>query len=65
MKEDLKENPILLLDDILSELDIKRQNKLLNFIRDNQTIITCTDKDLYKKIKYPYKSYLVENGSVK
>ncbi len=64
MKEVLKETPILLLDDILSELDIKRQNKLLNFIRDNQTIITCTDKDLYKKIKYPYKSYLVSDGKV-
>lgn len=64
MKEVLGENPVLLLDDILSELDIKRQNKLLNFIRDNQTIITCTDKDLYKKIKYPYKSYLVKDGEV-
>lgn len=64
MKEVLGETPVLLLDDILSELDIKRQNKLLNFIRDNQTIITCTDKDLYEKIKYPYKSYYVENGKV-
>lgn len=64
MKEILGEAPVLLLDDILSELDIKRQNKLLNFIRDNQTIITCTDKDLYKKIKYPYKSYLVKEGKI-
>ena len=64
MKEILGENPILLLDDILSELDIKRQNKLLNFIRDNQTVITCTDKDLYKKIKYPYKAYLVKEGRI-
>ena len=64
MKEILGEEPVLLLDDILSELDIKRQNKLLNFIRDNQTVITCTDKDLYKKIKYPYKSYLVKEGRI-
>jgi len=64
MKEILGENPILLLDDILSELDIKRQNKLLNFIRDNQTVITCTDKDLYKKIKYPCKAYLVKEGRI-
>lgn len=64
MKEVMGEPPILLLDDILSELDIKRQNKLLNFIRDNQTVITCTDKDLYKKIKYPLKSYLVKNGEI-
>jgi len=64
MKEVMGEPPILLLDDILSELDLKRQNKLLNFIRENQTIITCTDKDLYNKIKYPLKSYQVKNGEV-
>lgn len=64
MKEVMGEPPILLLDDILSELDFKRQNKLLNFIRDNQTIITCTDKDLYNKIKYPLRSYQVKNGEV-
>ncbi|MDF2871676.1 MAG: recF [Anaerocolumna sp.] len=37
-----KDNPILLLDDVLSELDRKRQNYLLNSIHDIQTIITCT-----------------------
>ena len=60
MKEVMGEPPILLLDDILSELDLKRQEKLLNFIRDNQTFITCTDKDLYNKIKYPVKAYEVK-----
>lgn len=64
MKEVLMEPPLLLLDDILSELDINRQNKLLKFIRDNQTILTCTDKDLYKNIKYPYKMFLVKNGEI-
>ena len=64
MKEVTGEPPLLLLDDILSELDIKRQGKLINFIRDNQTVITCTDKDLYGKIKYPVKSYNVKDGSV-
>ena len=34
-------NPILLLDDVLSELDKKRQNYLINNIEDVQTIITC------------------------
>ena len=34
--------PILLLDDVLSELDSNRQNYLLNSIGDIQTIITCT-----------------------
>ncbi len=37
-----KQNPILLLDDVLSELDRSRQNYLLDSIKDIQTIITCT-----------------------
>lgn len=37
--------PILLLDDVLSELDMNRQNYLLNSIGDIQTIITCTGLD--------------------
>lgn len=37
------EKPVLLLDDILSELDKERQNKLLNYIKNYQTIITVTD----------------------
>lgn len=36
------QNPILLLDDVLSELDRDRQNYLLDSIKDIQTIITCT-----------------------
>lgn len=34
--------PILLLDDVLSELDTNRQNFLLGYIGDIQTIVTCT-----------------------
>lgn len=37
--------PVLLLDDVLSELDSNRQNFLLNSIGDIQTIITCTGLD--------------------
>lgn len=40
-----KDNPVLLLDDVLSELDSSRQNYLLNTIGDIQTIITCTGLD--------------------
>lgn len=36
------EKPILLLDDVLSELDRNRQNYLLENIKGIQTIITCT-----------------------
>lgn len=42
MKSEGGEYPILLLDDVLSELDEKRQSKLIERIKAYQTIITCT-----------------------
>lgn len=39
------EEPVLLLDDVLSELDGSRQNQLLSVIRRTQTIVTCTGLD--------------------
>jgi len=37
-------NPVLLLDDVMSELDINRRQTLLESIGDAQVILTCTDK---------------------
>lgn len=45
VKKITKTCPLLLLDDVLSELDSHRQNHLLNSIGDIQTIITCTGLD--------------------
>ena len=45
VKKKIKESPVLLLDDVLSELDGNRQNYLLNSIHDVQTLITCTGLD--------------------
>ncbi len=45
VKRKIKDTPILLLDDVLSELDSSRQNYLLDSIRDIQTLITCTGLD--------------------
>ncbi|NLK65729.1 MAG: DNA replication/repair protein RecF [Tissierellia bacterium] len=60
IKEEAGEYPILLLDDVLSELDNKRKSYLIEHIKGIQTIITCTDdhelniltKDFNKKIFY-------------
>lgn len=41
----IKDHPVLLLDDVLSELDSNRQNYLLQSIQDIQTMITCTGLD--------------------
>lgn len=46
-EEFYKETPILLLDDVLSELDENRQNYILNNIKNIQTIITCTNKEKF------------------
>ena len=42
--DEIGENPILLLDDFMSELDEKRREKLLKNIKNTQVIITCTEK---------------------
>ena len=41
----IHDKPVLLLDDVLSELDSSRQNYLLESIHDIQTMITCTGLD--------------------
>lgn len=45
VKQEIKDTPILLLDDVLSELDSKRQRYLLDSIGEIQTFITCTGID--------------------
>lgn len=67
IKNIIGEYPVLLLDDVLSELDSNRQKFVLNSIDKIQTIITCTgieeiDKYLDKKQS---QLYLVNNGKIK
>ena len=45
VRQRIDDHPILLLDDVLSELDSKRQNYLLDLLSDTQNIITCTGLD--------------------
>ncbi len=45
VKEVMKDSPVLLLDDVLSELDNNRKTYLLESIKDTQTMITCTGLD--------------------
>lgn len=42
VRRTIKDDPVLLLDDVLSELDRSRQTQLLDSIKDIQTVITCT-----------------------
>ncbi len=61
IKNEIGEYPILLLDDVLSELDQSRQDKLLELVSMYQTLITCT-KIPTTNIKYNI--IKIENGSV-
>ena len=65
-KEYCNTKPVLLLDDIFSELDVKKINKLLKLIsNDIQTIVTTTDLRRINK-RYLEKSiiYEVNNGEI-
>jgi DNA replication and repair protein RecF len=65
VKSVIKENPILLLDDVLSELDRQRQTQLLNSIGDIQTMITCTGLEEFINNRFEYnKIFHVVEGMV-
>ncbi len=63
MEQETGERPVLLLDDIMSELDKKRQGFILNHIGDMQIFITCTDVDGFAFSDTP-RLFSVENGRV-
>lgn len=66
VKKIVKDYPILLLDDVLSELDKNRQEHLLLAIKNIQTIITCTGlEDFISRCFEIDKIYKVTNGTVK
>lgn len=61
----INDTPILLLDDVLSELDKNRQIYLLDSIHDIQTLITCTGVDEFVKNRFNIdKVFFVENGKI-
>ncbi|MBQ4504500.1 MAG: DNA replication and repair protein RecF, partial [Firmicutes bacterium] len=66
IKEETGEDAILLLDDVLSELDVQRQTFLLNRLHEIQIFITTTEisQTLSDNLTEGY-IFTVENGSVK
>ena len=66
VKKIINDTPILLLDDVLSELDKNRKNYLLDSINDVQTIITCTGLDEFINGRiHVNKIFEVNNGVVR
>ena len=65
VKKITKDTPVLLLDDVLSELDSNRQNYLLNSIGNIQTIITCTGLDEFVNNRFEInKVFKVVEGTI-
>ena len=63
LKNAVGEYPVLLLDDVLSELDPKRQEFVLNRIAGGQVFITCCEDDRLAQL-LGGKVFHVEQGTV-
>lgn len=63
-KSEMGEYPVLLLDDIMSELDFKRQDYIINKIDNMQIFITCTDREKFETLEKG-KFIEIEKGRVK
>ena len=65
MKKEIGYAPVLLLDDVMSELDGDRQLHLLKYIEENQTILTCTGiEDSIRQLPAG-RVFEIEKGNVK
>ena len=64
LREKMGEDPVILLDDVLSELDNSRQDYLLNELEGCQVFITCCEKSNKEQLKKG-KVFLVNKGIVK
>ena len=63
LKEEKGEYPVLLLDDIMSELDIKRREFVTERIKNMQIFITCTEKEKFENFKKG-KFFEISNGKI-
>lgn len=64
VKEISGEYPVILLDDVMSELDTKRQTYLLEYLKNWQVFLTCCDLSHFSKLQ-KCKTFHVENGRVR
>ena len=65
IKEQTGDTPILLLDDVLSELDMNRQKYLMDTLGDTQTLITCTGLDEFVNNRFEInKCFEVKEGII-
>ena len=63
IKNTTSQQPVALLDDVMSELDVSRQDYILNHIKDWQVFITCCEPHTIQHLKEG-KSFHIKNGKV-
>lgn len=61
IKETCGEYPVVLLDDVMSELDTRRQTFLLEYLKNWQVFLTCCDPSQVSRIR-GCKTFHIENG---
>lgn len=64
MKEYTGEEPVILLDDVMSELDTARQDYILNHIKNRQVFITCCEPNSVLRMSEG-KTFNIVNGKVR
>lgn len=57
------ETPVVLLDDVMSELDASRRDYLLNHLEGRQVFVTCCDDESFRGLKQG-KSFLIQAGKL-
>lgn len=63
IEELTEETPIILLDDVMSELDSERRSYLLNRIQGRQVFVTCCDQESVQLLKQG-KSFHIDSGQI-
>ena len=57
------ETPVVLLDDVMSELDASRRDYLLNHLEGRQVFVTCCDDESFRGLKEG-RSFLIHAGEL-
>ncbi len=65
LEEEIQDHPVILLDDVLSELDISRQKFVISKIHGMQVFITCCDMNIPFDEQSHGKMFGIENGKIK
>ncbi len=64
LTDEKEDAPIILLDDVLSELDHTRRQYILSKIKNMQVFLTCCDDRMFETVQENFKKFKVEGGKV-